>query len=268
MRTLFDRLTALFVGLLPRRVWDNWNLPVANVAFGSALLTFLAGFAIGIPGYFAYLDRLYTGEQGLSILEISKRQVSGELPETAAVSALPAAAGMLLPISFALFSPLGLFATYLVVTGLFRVATWYIGEPHGDPMLTGIDALAKRLTQSRRQRTTRVARERLEGMDEPDRRYDGEWAGLTGVDFVVVSARRKLDWTRGTVVITDDGWFTLGEPFDRPMPQGLRTVYPLTLQTTPDVLRKGVAYQLPPLRPAPPRRTPPNAETPKASRES
>ena len=44
------------------------------------------------------------------------------------------------------------------------------------------------------------------------------------------------------------GWFTLGEPFDRPMPNGLRTVYPLTLQTTAlDVLRKGV-NELPPLR--------------------
>ena len=69
--------------------------------------------------------------------------------------------------------------------------------------------------------------------DEPDRRYDGEWAGLTGVDFVIVAARRKPGWTKGTWVTTEnDGWFVLGEPFDRPMPNGLRTIYPLTAQTT------------------------------------
>ena len=46
-------------------------------------------------------------------------------------------------------------------------------------------------------------------------------------------------------MITDDGWFTLGEPFDRPTPNGLRTVYPLTLQTTTlDVLRKGVSVRV------------------------
>jgi hypothetical protein len=72
------------------------------------------------------------------------------------------------------------------------------------------------------------------------------------VDYVVVAARRKPGWTKGTWVVTNDGWFTLGEPFDRPMPNGLRTVYPLTLQTsTLEVLRKGVSYELPPLRKTP-----------------
>ena len=66
---------------------------------------------------------------------------------------------------------------------------------------------------------------------------------------MVVAARRKPGWVTGTWVITNDGWFTLGEPFDRPTPNGLRTVYPLTLQTsTLEVLRKGVSYELPPLR--------------------
>ena len=61
--------------------------------------------------------------------------------------------------------------------------------------------------------------------------------------------RRLWPWCNicaaaGTWVITNDGWFTLGEPFDRPTPNGLRTVYPLTLQTTTlAVHRKGVSYQ-------------------------
>ena len=65
---------------------------------------------------------------------------------------------------------------------------------------------------------------------------------------MIVAARRKPDWQKGTFVVTSDGWFTLGEPFDRPTPNGLRTIYPLMLQTTPDVVRKAVTYELPPLR--------------------
>jgi hypothetical protein len=86
------------------------------------------------------------------------------------------------------------------------------------------------------------------------------------VDFVVVSVRRKPGWTKGTWVITPDGWYVLGEPFDRPMPNGLRTVYPLTLQNTLEAVRKSVQYELPPMRPS---KTPMrSSETPKAARES
>jgi hypothetical protein len=107
----------------------------------------------------------------------------------------------------------------------------------------------RRTRRSHLDRRSRAAREELEGADEPDRLYDGHWAGAPDATYVVVAARRKADWTKGTWVITRDGWFTLGEPFDRPMPQGVRTIYPITLQTnTMDVLRKGVSYELPPLR--------------------
>ncbi len=95
-------------------------------------------------------------------------------------------------------------------------------KPHGDPILSGARlARPEAVHVATATRSVRVERARLEGADEPDRRYDGEWAGLTGVDCVIVSARRKPDWTKGTFVITNDGWFTLGEPFDRPMPNGI-----------------------------------------------
>ncbi|MBY0496731.1 MAG: hypothetical protein K2Y23_21190 [Cyanobacteria bacterium] len=51
-------------------------------------------------------------------------------------------------------------------------------------------------------------------------------------------------------MITPDGWYVRGEPFDRPMPNGLRTVYPLTAQTTLEPVRKSVTYEWPPLRPS------------------
>jgi hypothetical protein len=154
---------------------------------------------------------------------------------------------MTAPLQFIL-TPIGLLAAYMVLSGMTRVVSSYIDEALGDPILTGADALSRKLFTTQQQRSVRVAREKLERMEEPDRRYDGDWAGLTGVDFVIVAARRKPQWTKGTWVITDDGWFVLGEPFDRPMPNGLRTVYPLTAQTTLEAVRKSVPYELPPLR--------------------
>jgi hypothetical protein len=239
---------ALPFALLPKRHWQSIDLPVANVAAASSMLTLLIGIFVGIRGYYSFL-LILRSSGAASILEIAKLQVAGKLPETAEVSAVPSALYATAPIAFALFTPLGLLATYLVVSGFARSVASYTGEPFGDPILTGIDTLARRLFTTRQQRSVRVERARLEKVDEPDRRYDGEWAGLPDVEFVIVAARRKPGWTKGTWVITDDGWFVLGEPFDRPMPNGLRTVYPLKTQTTLEPVRKSVEYRLPPLRP-------------------
>ena len=272
MRTILDTVLALPLTLLPRRYWQTLDLPVASMAPLSGFVFLFTGFVIGLRGFFDYIERLRAAE-GLSILEVSRLQVEGKLPETAAVSGASGAVYALAPVTFALFTPLGLMATYLIITSIVRIASSYIDEAHGDPILTAVDAIGRRWFGSHRQRTARVTREKLEGAEEPDRRYDAEWAGLTGVDFVIVSARRKPDWHAGTFVITSDGWFTLGEAFDRPTPNGLRTIYPLVLQTTPEVVRKSVAYELPPLRPTrinPPKAdtTSPRTETPEAGEAS
>ena len=265
MRSLIDRIIALPFALLPKRYWQSFDLPVANVAVLSAFLVMAAGFILGVPGYFYYLARLQ-GVTGLSLLEVGKLQVEGKLPETAEVGFTPIGLYATAPISFAFFTPLGLFCMYLILSSFFRLAAAYVDETHGDPLLTLGDTVITRLFTKQQVRKVRVAREKLEGADEPDRRYDGEWAGLPGVDFVVVSVRRKPGWTKGTWVITPDGWYVLGEPFDRPMPNGLRTVYPLTLQNTLEAVRKSVQYELPPMRPS---KTPMrSSETPKAARES
>ena len=268
MRSFIDRLLAIPCALLPKRYWQSFDLPTASMAPVSSWVTMIGGFVIGIPGFFAFLERL-RGAKGVSILEISKAQLEHRLPETAEVSAIPSVLYMTAPLQF-LFTPIGFVAGYMVLSGLVRIVGSYIDEAHGDPVLSGADWLGRRLFTSQKQKAARVERAKLEKIDEPDRRYDGEWAGLTGVDFVIVSARRKPGWTKGTWVTTDDGWFVLGEPFDRPMPNGLRTIYPLTLQNTLEVVRKSVVYQLPPLRPT--RANPPkgghHAETTKAREES
>lgn len=225
MGALFTYPLAVVAGVLPRRYWDDIDLPIENVALLSALVNFFAGAAFGIVGYFAFMD--YVLAQRLWTAPPMMIQVY---------------------ISYVFFTPRGVFSLYLVAAGFIRFGQWYVGEPIGDPILTLLDAAWRKL--SRKQQSERARRDRLalEREDEPDRRYDGQWAGLTGVDFVIVSARRKPGWTKGTYVMTSDGWYVLGEPFDRPMANGLRTVYPLTEHKTLDVLRKGVSYELPPLR--------------------
>ncbi len=246
---MLDALGALLIALLPRRHWPRFDrMPLHQWAPVSGVLTILAGAALGIRGYFAYLDRL-AASPAASILAVSQQQVAGALPETAAVSSVPAAVWMIAPLAFAFFTPVGLFSTYLVASGWVRTAAWWVGEPIGDPILTGVDALVAWSRRTAQHRSSVRQRETAEGAEEPDRRYPGDWADVPDADFVIVAARRKPDWTAGTFVITPDGWFTLGQPFDRPMPQGVRTIYPLTLLTTMDVMRRGVAYELPPLRP-------------------
>jgi hypothetical protein len=260
-----DAWLAIPCALLPKRYWPSFDLPVASVAPLSSWLTMVGGFVIGIPAYFAFLDRL-RGVTGLSIYDISTAQLEGRLPDTAQVSAIPSVVYMTAPLQF-LFTPLGAVAVYMVLTGLFRIVASLVDDAQGDPVLTGLDALGGRLLTRQQQRAARVERQQLERMDEPDRRYDGGWADLAGVDFVIVAARRKAGWTRGTWVITEeDGWFVLGEPFDRPMANGLRTIYPLTAQTTLEPVRKSVQYRLPPLRQTPPRRL--QDETPRRPGES
>jgi hypothetical protein len=227
VRYSLDLLLALPFAALPKRYWQSIDLPVPNVAAGSAMLTLFLGAGLGITGFFTHMGAI-----------LSAREF------TPPPFMLPAFLG------YVFFTPRGLFSLYLLISGLLRAAASYTGEPFGDPILTGVDALWRKLFTTQQQRSVRVARERLERADEPDRRYDGAWAGLSGVDFVIVAARRKPGWTKGTWVITNDGWFVLGEPFDRPMPNGLRTVYPLTAQTTLEPVRKSVPYEFPPLRTA------------------
>jgi hypothetical protein len=243
VRATLDLFIALPFAFLPKHRWDDWNLPIQNVVLASAMLTLFGGAALGISGFFAHMG---------AILELAEF-VSPPLM-------LPAFLG------YVFFTPRGLFSLYLTITGLLRAVAWFVDEPFGDPILTGIDSVISGTRRSHRVKSERAARERLERANEPDRLHDGEWAGVPDATYVVVAARRKPGWTKGTWVITNDGWFTLGEPFDRPTPNGLRTIYPLTLQTTTlDVLRKGVSYELPPLRQTAPRQ---RRETSGAQKES
>ena len=237
---------SLIAAALPVRYWNRSSLPIRRFAALAGLLTMSAGFAAAIGGFMTYSTRVME-TTGRMQVEIAERQLKGELPETAQVAASPMGVAMLSPIAF-LLTPTGLIAIYLVLSGFVRALTCFVDEPIGDPILESIDRSTRRLTTRSRSAHERRAREKAEGPEVPDRLYPGDWAGLPDVEFVVVASRRKPDWEPGTYVLTPDKWYVVGIPFDQQTPHGLRTVYPLTEQTTGEVLRKGVHYVLPPLQ--------------------
>jgi hypothetical protein len=245
-------LLAVPAALLPRRRWNSIEtLPVERAALVSGILTMVGGLYAGARGLYAYLNR--AAEASIdATFNLAARQNRGETPGAPAITTSDLQAlSVFSLVAFVLFTPLGLFSLYLVVSGAARAVSAWIDQPVGDPLLTGVDAAWSRTIRRVRTQRSEAARHHAEGPEVPDRLHTGEWAGLEGVDFVVVSSRRKPDWTRGTFVITSDKWYTLGEPFDLELPQGLRTVYPLTEQKVTEVLRRGVAYELPPLGRAP-----------------
>lgn len=216
----------------------------------SALVTMVAGGVAGARGFIDYA-RAAASAANDATWELAARQIRGEIPPDVEITtAGPVAISALSLVAFLFFTPLGLFSLYLAASGAVRLVSAWVDDPFGDPILTGLDRLlnrtGRRMTESHRRR----ARERAEGPEVPDRLFTGEWAGMPDVTCVVVSSRRKAGWTRGVFVITSGPWYTLGEPFDLELPEGLRTVYPLREQTTNEVLREGVRYELPRLETA------------------
>jgi hypothetical protein len=240
-------LLALPASLLPRRLWDGRllePLPLRQAVPLSGLLTSLAGLVAGFRWYLAFVQRAADAAVN-GAFEYSARQMRHELPATRELTTWDLQSFSIIWLATFLVTPAGLFALYLVVSGIVRAVSGLFEQPGGDYLLTGADAATRRGLAWRRTRRAESRREESEGPAVPDRLFTGEWAGLTGVDYVVVASRRKAGWTRGTFVVTSDKWYTLGEPFDLQLPQGLRTVYPLTEQRVTEVLRRGVQYELP-----------------------
>jgi hypothetical protein len=212
-------------------------------------LTLVLGLVAGARGFMAYAYRAAEAANDATF-ELAARQIRGQIPQDVAITtfATQSVSALSLP-AFALFTPLGLFATYLVASSVIRAVSTFVDQPIGDPVLTGLDALLVRWRARLIEHRLTRAREREEGPDVPDRLFAGPSAGLPEVDYVVVSVRRKADWTAGTFVVAAGTWFKVGEPFEARLAQGLRTVYPLTEARTGEARRRIVTYDLPPVQP-------------------
>jgi len=248
MAALVRGVAAVPAGLLPRRRWQSFDsLPIERLLIVSALATLAGGLAIGARGFLAYAQRVADG-LATATFDIATRQAARPPGGTEITTLAPMTFSAFSLAAFLIATPTGWLATYLVVSGVVRAVGALLDDPIGDPLLTGLDSLMTGSRRRARETSSRRARERLEGPETPDLLFTGEWAGAPEADYVVVAARRKPDWTPGTFVITGDKWYTIGHPFDLDLPQGLRTAYPLTEQKVCEVLRRGVAYELPTLR--------------------
>jgi nucleotide-binding universal stress UspA family protein len=252
LANLARALASLPLALLPRRHWEWFpRLPIRAAAVPSAFATLAVGLYAGGRGFMAYA-RHAADSVNTAMLDAAARQLQGQGTAGPPVTTLSSQAfSALSPFAFVLATPLGWLASYLVISGVLRAVSAGVDQPIGDPLLTGIDALASRRRQRALESSRRLARERQEGPEVADRLITGEACGLPAADLVVIASRRKGDWSAGTIVVTPDAWYRLAEPFDVTLPQGVRTAYPLTKLETTEVLRRSVSYTLPPLQRAP-----------------
>ena len=232
--------------LLPSRRWAalEHRLPVASSALLSAVLTFMTG---GIAGTLGYID--YASAQSKALTNatwtIAEEQVGHPEKGPEISSSTPMFVNAIAPVAFLFFTPLGLLSLYLVVSGAARAIAAAVDDPLGDPLLTGVEAVAVAVASRSREQRDRERREQVEGREIPDRAVSGKAAGMPGVDVVIVSSRRKPDWTAGLIVMTAEKWYRLGEPVERTVEGRLRTLYPLKAHTDLEVARRSVRYELP-----------------------
>ena len=227
---------AVILANLPVRWWGPFEVrfPLSRVAWLSGLATMLAGVAIGIPGYIEFLQEAAHGfNAGI-----------GADPELGIKSSGWAMAS--LPI-FLFATPIGLLSTYLTASGFLRTVSAFVAdEPHGDLLLTGIDAAARRIVAYEDRVRSESERLRLEGLAVPDRLVTGTSLGRSDAEFVVLASRAKVDWERNAYLVTSEGRaYRIGEPFDITLPAGLRKAYPLTELRTGEAIRHGIPYELP-----------------------
>jgi hypothetical protein len=209
-----------------------------TAAFLSGLAFFLAGAAIGIPGFLEHAH----ANAGLGIDRALEHMNKTEVYRGDLVIGF---SGLSI-FTFLLLTPKGWITMYLMLTGGLRAGAAWFDDPIGDPLLTGIDHVFVGRRDKRRTDKARKAREREEGPEIPDRVVTAAAAGLPGCELVIVSSRRKDGWERGVTVLTADAAYRIGEPVERVVAGRLRTLYPLTTHADLEAIRKAVHYELPP----------------------
>jgi hypothetical protein len=242
-------IAAIVAGVAPRHFWPTFErwLPLRSAAVVSGIATLLAGFFIGVGGFFTFATRLASANNDWMLARLAAPPTTGD----AAVGLVPYGMSVLTLFIFIFFTPTGLFALYLATSGTLRTISAHLDDPSGDFVLSALHWAATTMFEKNRQERRQIARERLEGEDAPDVLQTGAWAELPDTDYVVLAARKKAEWNAGAIVMTSSDWYKLGVPFDIQTPAGLRTAYPLKKMETVEVVRRGIQYELPRMRQRP-----------------
>lgn len=234
-------VAAMFATFLPYRWWKSFpsDWPLESAAFGSGLLTFFGGMAIGIPGFLAHAHA--TTSLGMDAM-LHKTFTD---PNAGYSQGMVQGFAGLSIFTFLLLTPAGWLTLYLAGTGTLRGAAAWFDDPVGDPILTAVDEIVWRMRGRARDRRAQSEREALEGPEVADRVVSGAAAGIPGCDLVIVSSRRKEGWDRGTAVLTEDACYRIGDPVERTIAGRLRTLYPLTEHRDLEAIRRSVHYEMP-----------------------
>lgn len=238
---------AMVAALLPFRLWERLpgSFRMVQASLASGLVSFFMAAAIGLPGFYQHAKGLVSASND-AMLKVAEQQIAsgmreGDPKEVRFETGLNALALF----TFLLLTPTGWLTMYLGGTGGFRMAAAWLGDPVGDPVLTGLDEILWRRRARRRITHDRQTREGLEGPAIPDRVVSSSKAEIPGCDLVIVSSRRKPGWERGVVVYTSTTCYRIGDPVERTIAGNLRTLYPLTEHTDLEAVRKSVTYELP-----------------------
>ena len=231
--------------MLPRHYWPalERSLPVQNATFAASLLTLLAGAALGITGFMAHLAAVTSANNDL-YMEAARYAKGDEMP-------LPSALSGLSLFTFIFLTPQGWISTYLTVSGLVRTVGSQFDDPHGDLLLTAVDAGVRRAVTTTSAKAREEQRHRLEGPRVRDRVVNGNDIGIPEADLVVLASRIKDDWDHGTVVLSDDGEFRVIGIEDRTVDGRLRRLYSLQRHTDLEAFRRTVRYEFPGKEPRP-----------------
>jgi hypothetical protein len=232
------RVLGIVAATLPRRYWHRFEprIPVTSSALPASLLTFLAGWAVGIPGFFAYAS----GLSAFYVKLLMDAADSGLNP----TSDMAVGMNALAVFAFLFLTPAGLVTLYLTATGLVRFVSAWFDDPRGDAILSLVDWSIRRTLVRTRDSGERRERERLEGPETRDIVVTGERALVPAADLVIIASRRKPGWDRDTVVITESATYRIGEVVERTIEGRLRTLYPLIEHKDLEAFRRIVRYEL------------------------
>jgi len=127
---------AVVAGAAPRRLWHRLEppLPLAATAVPAGLFTFVLGFIIGVPGFFAYAEAAADTNNTWMLQNISRVAAK----DANYLTTGPVAISLLTLFAFLFLTPLGLLTTYLITTGALRAVSAMVDDPRGDPILSGV----------------------------------------------------------------------------------------------------------------------------------
>ena len=238
--TLIRLPGGVLAAMLPARWWPwlDQYVPATRMALLSSVVTVIAAGMAGIAGFVGFAQRQASAIDD-AVLNSPAAAAAGDDLSTFAlqgVSALSVAAFFL--------TPAGIIAAYFTLSGIGRALSATLAEGSGDPLLTALDAAARRLSRAVATRHRGRSRETLEGPAVADQVFRGAHLGIDA-DFVIVCARRKADWDQGTIVHSGDQWYRVGTIEERTIRGLLRTLYPLREVKDHGVFRRQVEYEIP-----------------------